>query len=225
MWCVSDLDAPYVERMEDILELYERPYDPREPVVCLDEKPISLHSDVRPARPARPGHIAKRDSEYKRCGTANVFAVVEPKAGRHFTCATPDRSGREFAHLLKRVIGAYPKARTIHLVMDNLNTHCEDSLVTHFGPRVGRALWRRLSVHFTPKHGSWLNQAEIELSLFSRGCLGRQRIGDYIRLAAITRAWNGRANRARTRIRWQFTHRDARKKFGYQKKLYTRSKT
>ena len=225
MWCVSDLDAPYVERMEDILELYERPYDPREPVVCLDEKPISLHSDVRPARPARPGHIAKRDSEYKRCGTANVFAVVEPKAGRHFTCATPDRSGREFAHLLKRVIGAYPKARTIHLVMDNLNTHCCKSVTDHLGHRAGRALWRRLTVHHTPKHGSWLNQAEIELSLVARQCLGTRRLGEFPHLRGQTRAWNTRANRRKTCIRWTFTRKKARAKFGYTAKRSKRSET
>ena len=172
MWCVADLDADYIARMEDVLALYEKPYTEKEPVVCLDEKPVSLHAEVRPPRPARPGHIAKRDSEYERCGTANLFAVVEPKAGRHFTCATPNRSAAQFARVVQRLVTAYPGARTIHAVMDNLNIHCEESLTDHFGHRRGRQVWRRLAVHFTPKHGSWLNQAEIELSLVSRGCLG-----------------------------------------------------
>jgi hypothetical protein len=176
-------------------------------------------------RPARPGHLARRDNEYRRCGTANLFAVVEPKAGRHFTCATPDRSARQFAHVIRRLVAAYPTARVIHLVMDNLNIHCEKSLTDHLGPRLGRRLWRRLRVHYTPKHGSWLNQAEIELSLVSRGCLGRRRVGSLTQLRGDTRAWNTRVNRARTHIRWQFTRKDARLKFGYQTKLSKRSKT
>lgn len=95
MWCVAELDAKYIAKMEDVLALYETPYDPKEPVVCLDEKPVSLHADVRPVRPARPGHVAKRDNEYQRCGTANIFGIVEPKAGRHLTCATTNRSGAQ----------------------------------------------------------------------------------------------------------------------------------
>jgi transposase len=225
MWCVAELDADYIARMEDVLALYEKPYSVKEPVVCLDEKPVSLHAEVRPARPARPGHIAKRDNEYKRCGTANIFAVVEPKAGRHFTCATPNRSGAQFARMVQRVLAAYPGARTVHLVMDNLNIHCEKSLTDHFGRRVGKKLWRRLTVHFTPKHGSWLNQAEIELSLVSRGCLGRRRIDTLAQLRLDTRAWNTRANRTKTRINWRFTRKDARIKFGYQKNVSSRSET
>ena len=225
MWCVAELDADYIARMEDVLALYEKPYTAKEPVVCLDEKPVSLHAEVRPVRPARPGHIARRDSEYKRCGTANIFAVVEPKAGRHFTCATPDRSAAQFAQVVRRVLAAYPRARTVHLVMDNLNIHCEKSLTDHFGQRVGKQLWRRLTVHFTPKHGSWLNQAEIELSLVSRGCLGSRRIDTLAQLQLDTRAWNTRANRAHTCIRWQFTRKHARAKFGYQKNVSSRSKT
>lgn len=225
MWCVADLDADYIARMEDVLALYEKPHNAKEPVVCLDEKPVSLHAEVRPARPARPGHIAKRDSEYRRCGTANLFAVVEPKAGRHFTCATANRSAQQFARLVRRVLAAYPKARTIHLVMDNLNIHCEKSLTDHWGRRLGRHLWRRITTHFTPKHGSWLNQAEIELSLVSRGCLGTRRIDTLAQLQRDTRAWTTRANRAKTRIQWRFTRRDARRKFGYQRNLSTRSET
>jgi len=161
------------------------------------KKPVSLHEEVRPPRPARPGHLAKRDNEYRRCGTANVFGIVEPKAGRHFTCASPDRSAQQFALMVRRVVTAYPRARVIHLVMDNLNIHCEKSLTDTFGPREGRRIWRRLRVHFTPKHGSWLNQAELELSLVSRGCFGARRIDTLARLAEETRAWSQRADCAR----------------------------
>ena len=225
MWCVADLDEAYITNMEDVLALYEKPYDAKAPVVCLDEKPVSLHAEVRPSRPARPGHLAKRDNEYKRCGTANLFGIVEPKGGRHLTCATRDRSGRAFARRIHAVVAAYPRAHTIHLVMDNLNTHREKSLIDHFGPRAGRAVWRRLTVHYTPKHGSWLNQAEIELSLVSRQCLGRRRIAALRALQAETRAWTARANRRKTRINWLFTRRDARRKFGYKTNLSKRSET
>jgi hypothetical protein len=225
MWCVADLTPEYIAKMEDVLALYEQPYSSRHPVVCLDEKPISLHAEVRTPRPARPGHLAKRDSEYRRCGTANVFAVVEPKAGRHLTCATPDRSAQQFACVIRRMVSAYPRARTIHLVMDNLNIHCEKSLTDTFGEKEGRRIWSRLHVHFTPKHGSWLNQAELELSLLSRGCLGRRRLDTLHQLRVETDAWTARANDTQIKIQWRFTRKDARRKFGYQTKLSTRSQT
>ena len=225
MWCVGELDDDYIAKMEDVLALYEKPYRSAEPVICLDEKPVSLHDDIRPCRPARPSHIAKRDNEYKRCGTANLFAVVEPKAGRHFNCATPNRSGAQFAQVLQRLVAAYPFARTIHIVMDNLNIHCRKSLTDHFGDQEGRYLWSRLTVHHTPKHGSWLNQAEIELSLVSRQCLGTRRIPKLDLLAASIRAWNARANRERTCIQWKFTRKAARLKFAYQRNTSKRSKT
>ena len=225
MWCVAELDAEYITKMEDVLALHEKPYDPKEPVICLDEKPVSLHAEVRPARPARPGHAAKRDNEYQRCGTANIFGIVEPKVGRHLTCATPNRSAAQFAAMIQTVVTAYPRVRTIHLVLDNLNIHCEHSLTKHLGRRAGRRLWRRLTVHYTPKHGSWLNQAEIELSLVARQCLGTRRIASLTALRAETRAWTTRANRAKTCIRWRFTRKDARTKFGYTTKLSKRSET
>jgi hypothetical protein len=223
MWCVGELDEEYIAKMEDVLALYEKPYRRSEPVVCLDEKPVSLHDDVRPCRPSRPGHLAKRDNEYKRCGTANIFAVVEPKAGRHFNAATPNRSGAEFARVVQRLVAAYPFARTIHLVMDNLNIHCCKSLTDHFGDQEGRYLWSRLTVHPTPKHGSWLNQAEIELSLVSRQCLGKRRIPTLQRLASQVMAWNTKANRDRTCIQWKFTRNAARLKFDYQRNTSKRS--
>ena len=147
MWCVADLDAEYLRKMEDVLAVYEKPYRAAEPVVCVDEKPVSLHADLRPPLPARPGQVAKRDNEYKRCGTANVFCAVEPKAGKHFTFPTPDRSAPELARVLHRIIGSYPFARTIHLVMDNLNIHCRKTLTDHFGEEWGGYLWNRLTIH------------------------------------------------------------------------------
>ena len=223
MWCVAELDENYIAKMEDVLALYEKPYRSAEPVVCLDEKPVSLHDDVRPARPPRPGYIAKRDNEYRRCGTANLFAVVEPKAGRHFTRASPNRSAAQFALVIQDVVAAYPFASKIHLVMDNLNIHCRKSLADRFGPQQGGYLWSRLQVHYTPKHGSWLNQAEIELSLVSRQCLGTRRIPTLMLLKSEIRSWNARANRARTRINWKFTRKVARIKFGYKRTISKRS--
>jgi len=214
---VAELDEAYIDRMEDNLGLYEKPYNPAEPVVCLDEKPVSLHADVRPPSAAKPGKPAKQDNEYQRRGTANLFGVVEPKTGRHFTTATPDRSGNEFARMVKRVAQAYPTAETIHLVMDNLNIHCCKSLVTCFGKEEGEALWDRFTVHYTPLHGSWLNQAEIELSLVSRQCLGKRRFPDLVTLQREVKAWNRKANRKRTKINWQFTRKKARSLFGYEK--------
>jgi hypothetical protein len=215
MWCVGELDSDYIGKMEDVLAVYEKPYNTAEPVVCIDEKPVSLHADVRPPRPAAPGRIAKRDNEYKRCGTANMFCAVEPKAGRHFTLTSPDRSAPEFAKALETIIGSYPFARTIHLVMDNLNIHCRKSLTDYFGQKEGHYLWSRLSVHYTPKHGSWLNQAEIEISLFARQCLGTRRIPTLAELQRESRAWNRKVNRIRVKIDWQFSRQKARRKFGY----------
>src|SRR3989454_9917456 len=150
MWCVAELTPEYIEKMEDTLGIYEKPYDPSQPVVCLDEKPISLHDDVRPPIPAKPGKPAKQDNEYERCGTANVFGVVEPKAGRHFTTATPNRSGAEFAHMVGHIVKQYPFAKTTHLVMDNLNSHSRNSLINYYGEQEGGYLWDRLTVHYTP---------------------------------------------------------------------------
>jgi hypothetical protein len=203
--------------MEDVLAVYEKPYQADEPVICLDEKPIALHADVRPPLPAKPGKPARPDNEYKRCGTANVFGVVEPKGGRHFTIATSDRSAFQFAHVVKAVVDQYPNAKTIHLVMDNLNTHCRKSMVDTFGKQKAGELWDRLTVHYTPKHGSWLNQAEIELSLYSRQCLGKRRIPTLAELQQETRVWNRNTNRNQTKINWQFTRKKARKAFKYRK--------
>lgn len=223
MWCVAELNEEYVEKMEDVLAVYEKALSSEEPVV-VDEKSVTLHKDVREALPMRPGSVAKRDYEYERCGTANVFCAVEPKAGVHFTKATSTRSAAEFAEFARSIADHYRDAMTIHLVMDNLNTHGRKALVDGFGEEEGDALWRRFTVHYTPKHGSWLNQAEIEISLFSRQCLGTRRIGDLPSLQRETRAWNRQVNRKRVQINWKFGRKQARKKFGYKHK-HRRSKT
>jgi hypothetical protein len=215
MWCVAELSPEYIEKMEDVLAVYEKPYNSAEPVVCMDEKPVTLHAEVRPPIPMTPGKITKRDNEYERCGTANVFCAVEPKAGRHFTLPTPNRSAPEFAQALGRIIDRYPFARTVHLVMDNLNIHCRKTLTDYFGEQEGGYLWDRLTVHYTPTHGSWLNQAEIEISLFARQCLGRRRIPSLAVLERESRAWNRQINRDRVKINWQFTRKKARAKFRY----------
>ncbi len=225
MWVVADLDDEYIAKMEDVLEVYERPYNPQEPVICLDEKPITLHADLRAASPAVPGREARRDNEYERCGTANVFCAVEPKAGRHFTLATPDRSGFEFSQIAVKLAIAYPEADTIHLVLDHLNIHRRKALVDAFGAEMAGDVWDRFTIHYTPNHGSWLNQGEIEIGIFSRQCLGRRRIPDLTSLRQEAKAWSRRMNRNRTKIAWKFDRKAARRKFGYKPKLFKRSKT
>jgi DDE superfamily endonuclease len=167
MWCVAELNEEYIAKMEDVLETYEQPYNPKQPVVCVDEKPVTLHADIRSASPAAPGREARQDNEYERRGTANVFCAVEPKAGRHFTYPTPDRSAVEFAQVAFDLATRYPEAETIHLVMDNLNIHRRKSLTDLLGEEIGGEVWDRFTVHYTPTHGSWLNQAEIEIGIFS----------------------------------------------------------
>ena len=195
MWCVARLDQEYIAPMEDVLKIYENPLSECQPVVSVDKKPVVLHEDTRPSVAMRPGQVARRDYEYKRCGTANVFCGIEPKAGVHFTKVTPRCSSPEFADFLLQIAEHYPAVDTIHLVMDNLSAHSRKALVDQFGEEAGGWLWERFTVHYTPKHGSWLNQAEIEISLFSRQCLGKPLIGDVVALRRQTKAWNQRVNR------------------------------
>ena len=220
MWCVAKLDQEYIACMEDVLKIYEKPLSEHQPVVCVDEKPVVLHEDTRPPIPMQPGQIGRRDYEYKRCGTANVFCGIEPKAGLHFTQVTPTRSSPEFADFILEIAEHYPGADTIHLVLDNLSTHSRKALVDRFGEEAGGWLWARFTVHYTPKHGSWLNQAEIEIGLFSRQCLGKRRMGDIVNLRRQAKAWNRRANRDHITIRWKFTRKQARRKMNYS---FTRS--
>jgi hypothetical protein len=195
MWCVPELDDEYITRMEDVLETYERPYDPEEPVLCLDEKPVTLHAEVRPASAAEPGREARRDSEYERCGTANVFCAVEPKAGRHFTFVTPNRSAFEFARVVCDLALQYPKAKTIHLVMDNLNIHCRKSLMDALGARwaancgtASRFITPRLTGVGSTRQKSKLastpgNALEVEEYRISRLCAARVVPGTAARIA------------------------------------------
>ena len=215
MWCVAELDEEYIRRMEDILASYEKPLNQREPVVCMDEKPVVLHQEVRPAQAMRPGRVARRDGEYQRCGTANLFCGAEPKAGRYFPKVTAHRSSPAFADYLLDIAARYPEAETIHLVLDNLNSHTRKAVVERFGTKAGSWLWKRFTMHYTPKHGSWLNQAEIAISLFSRQCLGRRRLADRASLRRETRAWSRRMNHHRVPIQWNFTRTKARKTFDY----------
>jgi transposase len=225
MWCIAELNEEYIARMEDVLAIYEKPLSDKAPVVCVDEKPVVLHADVRPPRPMRPGRLLRPDCEYERRGTANVFCGVEPKAGRHFIKPTSNRCSAEFADYLVGIVARYPEADTIHLVMDNLSSHNRKALVDRFGEEIGSLLWERFTVHYTPKHGSWLNQAEIEISLFSRQCLGRRRIPSLGQLQRQARAWSRKMNRNEVTINWKFTRKKARQKFGYKENNFMRSET
>lgn len=215
MWCIGEITEEYIKKMEDVLALYEKPYDLKEPVVCLDERSLTLHAEVRAPIKMKPGQVMRRDGEYERCGTVNAFCTVESKAGWHFTKITRNRKMPEFAKVVEKIVRKYPKAETIHLVMDNLNTHNEKSLLIHFGEQIGTKIWERITPHYTPKHGSWLNQAEIEISIFSRQCLGKDRIEKISEVRRRARAWSKRINRNKTKIDWKFTRRKAREKFKY----------
>jgi transposase len=204
--------------MEDVLNVLARPYDPREPVVALDERPVALRGANRPGRPMRAGRIAREDYEDVRHGTANVYCIVEPKTGRHGTHATRDRKTPRFVRALQRVARRYRQAQTIHLIMDNLNLHCRAAVMGVLGPQEGAALWARFTPHYTPKHGSWLNPAEIEASLWSRECHGRDRVDTFEALRDRTRAWSARADRARRKIIWRFTAAKARGIFRYKRR-------
>ena len=203
MWCVPTLDATYKEKMFDVLDLYEQDHDPSLPVVCLDEKSVELHDERHPPMRSRSG--VRRDHEYVRKGTANIFMLTEPKGGKHYVRVTSRRTRTDFAHCIQWLSTRYPDAITIHLVMDNLNTHNEKSLIETFGKHEGRRLWARFTVHHTPKHASWLNQAEIAISIMQRCCIGRDRISDRANLRQrVVPFWRKRRNQGWT-IDWRFT--------------------
>jgi hypothetical protein len=201
--------------MEDVLALYAEPHDPARPVVCFDEASKELHAEVREPIPAAPGRPARRDCEYARRGTANIFVAVEPLAGvRHLT-VTERRGTAEFAEQMRRLCDErYPDVTTIRVVLDNLNTHGPQSLFAAFAPEEAWRLARRLEFHSTPKHASWLNMAELELSVLARQCLSR-RIADAATLASEVAAWEGRRNAAKARIDWTFRPADARVKLAH----------
>jgi transposase len=216
MWCIGDINDEYIERMEDVLDVYERPYDPLYPVVCIDEKPVPLVADKNERVPESPGSVRKIDYEYVRGGSVNVFVGVEPKVGQYFNEVTKRRCAPDFADFLNTISDAYPKAKKVVLVMDNLSTHTQKSLITSLGDTVGKRLWERFEVHYTPKHGSWLNQAEIAIGMYSRQCLGDGRVGNIKYLKAQTAAWNKRTNKKAPQIHWRFTKSKARKSLGYE---------
>jgi len=204
--------------MEDVLEVYARPFDPRLPVVCMDEKPFQLLGHVRDPLPARPGSIEKVDGEYERMGTCSIFLFTEALAGWRHAEALPRRTRRDWAAMVKWLLdGQYPDAERVVLVMDNLNTHALASLYETFEAREARRLARRLEIHYTPKHGSWLNIAEIELSSLSAQCLGDRRIRDIGSLNAELSSWRTQRNASCKGVDWRFTTEDARIKL---KRLY-----
>ncbi len=215
MWCIPTLNEEYVTRMEDVLDTYERAYNRLFPVLCIDEKPFILHDEKRSPIPMRDGQPKRCDFEYIRKGSVNVFCGVEPKIGAYINTVTKHRSGPDFARFLEAVEARYAYAKKIILVMDNLSTHSKNSLVNLFGEEKGSRLWNRFEVHYTPKHASWLNQAEIAIGMYQRQCLGTARIPDFKTLAKRTAAWNRIINAKKTTINWNFFTDDAREKFDY----------
>jgi hypothetical protein len=196
--------------MEDVLDVYTRPYDPRRPQVCLDEASKQLLADTRTPQPVAPGHPARADYEYKREGTANLFMCCEPLRGWRHVTVTERRTKVDWAHCVRDLVDVYyPDAECIVLVQDNLNTHTPASLYEAFPPAEAKRIAERLEIHATPKHGSWLNMAEIELSVLGRQCLD-QRIADRQTLATEVAAWEDRRNTAATTVDWRFTTADAR---------------
>lgn len=215
MWCIPMLDGEYIERMEQVLDVYELPYNPEVPVVCVDEKPVVLRSDARASIPMTDGRPKRVDYEYTRNGTANVFCGVEPKAGKYFNKVTPSRPGVEFALFLAEIAEHYRDSKKIILVMDNLSTHQGKYLIELFGEQEGSRIWNRFHTVYTPKHASWLNQAEIAIGMYSRQCLGGTRIPDLATLTKKTTFWNKAINSKQATINWKFTKLDAREKFDY----------
>lgn len=198
--------------MEDVLDVYELPYDPMYPVVCMNEKPYQLLDDVRQPLPVRPGGNQKTDSEYKRNGTCSIFAFVEPLGGRHHVSVHEHRTAIDWAMEIKYLSDEmFPDAKKIILVMDNLNTHKAASLYKAFPPSEARRIIKRLEIHYTPKHGSWLDMAEIELNVMTRQCLSR-RISTLDKLKCELSAWEMERNRDTAKIQWHFQTVDAREK-------------
>ncbi|WP_345000837.1 IS630 family transposase [Agromyces bauzanensis] len=200
----------FVARMEDVLEVYHRPFAPAVPVVCMDEEPYQLLGHVRDPLPARPGHDLKQDSEHVRHGNCSIFVWTEPLAGRRRVNARRQRTRGDWAHEIDQLLSIdYPDAGRVVLIMDNLNTHTLRSLYETFEPGKARALAERLEIHYTPKHGSWLNIAEIELSRLTRQCLDR-RIDDLDLLNTELAAWQTATNDDQRQVDWRFSTSDVR---------------
>jgi hypothetical protein len=195
--------------MEKVLDVYKRPYDEVFPVVCMDESPRQLIKETRMALPAKPGLIARHDYEYERCGVCNIFIAGEPLAGHRMVKVTEQRTKKDWAHFVEEIAEAYENAAKITLVMDNLNTHKPGSLYEVFTPEKAKALWDRFEFVYTPKHGSWLNMAEIELNVLAQQCLNR-RISNISEVKSEVDAWQNHRNNRNAKINWQFTTKDAR---------------
>ena len=197
--------------MEDVLDVYEQPYDPKRPVICFDERPCQLIGDVISPIPMKPGSPKKEHYEYSRNGTCCIFMAFEPRAGRRVACVKEHRTKVDYADFMKMLAQHYPDAECILLVQDNLNTHTAGSFYEALPPEEAFELAKRFEYHYTPKKGSWLNMAEIELSALSKQCLDR-RIGDIDTLTKEASAWAQERNAKRTTVKWKFTKNDARSK-------------
>jgi transposase len=214
MWCIPKVDTEFVARMEDVLELYAEKPDERHPVVCFDETPRQLIGESRVPVPPKPGRLARFDYEYVRNGTANVFMFVDAHRGWRHAKVTDQRTRFDFAECMRDLVDVhYPKAERIRVVMDNLSTHTQAALYDSFEPAEARRILRRLEIHYTPKHASWLNMVEIEIGVMVSQCLDR-RIPTKEILVREVKAWEERRNREKARICWLFTLEKARKKLG-----------
>jgi len=218
MWCLpAQADGEFVYHMEDVLEVYQRPYDALHPTVCMDELSKQLVGEVAQPLPLEAGQPVRYDYEYVRQGVNNLFMFFEPLVGRRFIQVTEHRTKVDWAYAVRELVDVhYPEAETITLVMDNLNTHSLGALYEAFEPAEAKRIADRLEIHYTPKHGSWLNMAEIELSVLARQCLDR-RIPDAALLKCSVAAWQTRRNQAQVKVDWRFTTADARIKL---KRLY-----
>jgi len=202
-------NSSFVAHMENVLDVYKRPYDPHRPVVCMDESPKQLIAETRVPIPGSPGRVARHDYEYRRCGVCTVFLASEPLAGKRMVRITERRTKRDWAHFVEEIADQYESAVKISLVMDNLNTHVPGSLYDAFAPDKAKALWDRFDFVYTPKHGSWLNVAEIELNVLGTQCLDR-RIDNINVVRSEVEAWQSFRDNKNARVNWQFTTPDAR---------------
>ena len=209
MWCIQTIDTEYRDRMYDILSLYEEDYDPKKPLICLDEKPKQLLRDKRMSIPMKLGSSEKYDYEYVRNGTANIFMAVEFKAGKRVTQVTNRRTMKDFAQFMKILVTEkYSEAEVIRLVTDNLNIHKEKSFYEAFSEEEAKQILDKIEFHYTPKHASWLNAAEIEIKVMDIECTGT-RIGDIKTLKNEVDAWTKRRNEQKKKIEWKFTRKNA----------------
>jgi len=209
-WVIPpEQNGSFVANMEMVLDVYKRPFDPRYPVICMDESPKQLIAETKIPILASPGQPARCDYEYRRCGVCNIFMVCEPLAGKRIVKITERKTRRDWACFLEEIAEQYKEAEKITLVMDNLSTHTPGSFYEAFQSDKAKALWDRFEFVYTPKHGSWLNMAEIELNVLTGQCLNR-RIDDIAVVRKEVRAWQEYRNNKNAKVNWQFTAKDAR---------------